>query len=402
MFIFRKRMWAMVVVAVAASAVAALGLPAGNSAAATSTATARATAAAVAAARAGSNWPTGIPRPAAPSCASRGGGTPLLPYRAENLPGGGYAYDYMIAGKESQYIVPPSNFNPRTAPVAKLTEYGFPREPASGAMRANWVSAMTSYKKVPLPSFCLGDHMSTGAVPAPRAAGTPKAATKDYYNWAGAEVDASSSTYIAAQGSWGQSGVHPCNCTGATDESTWAGIGGVDDGALLQAGTDMTNTTISAWYEYLHDCVAGDPSQGECGPAEISVGTVTAGDTIFTQTSYETSNDLANFFVEQDGTSFPIKSVSLDHSYYNGQTAEWIDERPSYCQSGCYKPLTNFLYNDWTSVEAENTSGTWQDVGNITNRYYDVMINTSNNVLVNPSALCAGCSTFTDTWERAS
>ncbi|HEY1702717.1 MAG TPA: G1 family glutamic endopeptidase [Trebonia sp.] len=383
----RKRMWAIAVVLMGVTA-AALGLPVGSSVAAT--------------VHASSNWPAGIPRLATPSCASRGGGTPLLPYKAESLVGGGYAYDYMIDGKESQYIVPPASFDPKTATVSKLTEYGFPREPASGTLRTNWISAMSTYKSVPQPSLCLSNHKSVDNVIAGKAAGVPMAGTKDSYNWAGAEVDSSSNTYIAAQGSWGQSGVHPCNCTGVTDESSWAGIGGVDDGALLQAGTDMTGSTISAWYEYLHDCVAGDPTQGECGPSEISVGTVTAGATIYTQTSYETSSNVANFYVEESGTSFPIKSLTLDSTYYNGQTAEWIDERPSYCTGGCYKPLTNFLYNDWNEVEAEDTSGTWQNVGSISNRYYDVMINTSNQVLVNPSALCDGCATFTDTWEQAS
>jgi hypothetical protein len=346
------------------------------------------------------SWPAGVPLPKTPNCAFTHGGTPVIPSRAELLPGGGYAYDFKLAGIWNQYIVPPASFHPLTASAAKRAEYGFPQRPAGGATLSDWNRAMATYKSVPSPSICLGTHKSTRPRPAAAPAQHPSASNY-YYNWAGANVYASGNSYVAAEGSWGQSSVHNCGCSGATDESSWAGIGGVYDGALVQAGTDMTNTSTHAWYEYLHDCTAGNPAT-ECGPSEIFVGTVTNGDTIYTQTSYEYSNDLANFFVEQNSHSFPIKSKSLDHTYYSGRSAEWIDERPSYCASGCYKPLTNFLYNDWTDVQAESSAGTWHAVGNITDRVYDIMENTAGNILVQPSALCAGCSTFKDTWKRAS
>lgn len=59
--------------------------------------------------------------------------------------------------------------------------------------------------------------------------------------------------------------------------------------------------------------------------------------------------------------------ATLDSSYYAGNYAENVDERPTYCGSnGCfYKPITNFAYNDWTNSEAEMTDGTWYSLENI-------------------------------------
>jgi hypothetical protein len=340
-----------------------------------------------------SAWPAGVPRPPAPDCAEQGGGRPLIPSSAERLRGGGYAYDFMIDGVDNQYLVPPPSFRPMTASPAQLAEYGFPSAPAAGPARSQWMAAMTSYSGVPAPTLCEGTQRVGDARP---SASTPLCKRKGITclaNWAGFNTKASTNRWIGAQGAWVQSKAKNCHCKGPTEEVSWAGIGGRYSASLLQAGTEMAGSSIFAWYEYLRTCATG-----ECGPNIITVGKVKALSDIFTETSYETSSRTANFFVEAAGHVYPIKPKKLSKAYYNGQSAEWIDERPSHCQGDCYEALTNFVFNDWSKANAENTGGHWQSVQSQTH-FEDVMWD-GRQALVKPSRLHG--ATFRDTWQHAS
>jgi hypothetical protein len=341
-------------------------------------------------------WPAGVPAVPRPDCAAQGGGTALLPTSAELLAGGGVGYDYTIDGVDNEYIVPPPSFRPLTASQARLEEYAFPAKPAAALAQAHWHDAMAAYTTVPSPQLCLGDKVTSKVQP---ASGTASAAkVVHFFNWSGFYTRASSRRWDAAQGTWIQSKAGNCHCAGGTQEVTWAGIGGVSDGALLQAGTEMARSKIFAWYEYLHDCIRGDPSGAECGPSIIKVGNAKAGGNVFTQTSYQRSSHTANFFVEEGSHAFPIKAKKLNSTYYNGRSAEWVDERPSHCSGGCYDPLTNFKFNNWHSADAENISGAWQSVQS-QNHVEVIMVNTRGKHLAQPSKLEG--DTFKDTWIRA-
>jgi len=100
-------------------------------------------------------WPASVPVPPQPNCGDQRGGTPLTPVSAQLLPGGGYAYNYVIDGVDNQYLVPPASFSPLRASAAQLAEYGFPAEPASASQRAAWHQAMAGYVSVPPPQPCM-------------------------------------------------------------------------------------------------------------------------------------------------------------------------------------------------------------------------------------------------------
>jgi hypothetical protein len=363
-------------------------------------------------------WPVGIPAPVVPNCAAQGGGAPLMPASAEYLPGGGYAYSYDIDGVSNEYIVPPAGFSPATASSARLAEYGFPARPAGAAGRA-WQQAMASYKAVPPPSLCLTGYRSTGygtigATPATsaRRAGAPQTAyVSDNSHWSGYVAPWRTNRWVVAFGGWTQASPGRCGCSLPAYEATWVGLGGWSDNALLQAGTQMVQTasgrgtraSIYAWFEYLRDCVRGRPSSGACGPDEISVGAVRAGERIFTRSSYQTSNRTASFYIQAGNSTILVKSLRLSLAYYNGQSAEWIAERPLLLNSsdhGYFGNLANFGSDHWSHAYVEGPSGNNLPVASLTT--IDVVMLVSHRrsyVLAEPDDLSG--AGFVDRWIRA-
>jgi hypothetical protein len=211
-------------------------------------------------------------------------------------------------------------------------------------------------------------------------------------------VTYSGSGWVAVQGNWYQSAAGNCGCgTSNTDESTWTGIGGYGTSALIQQGTDMQGTpsNIFPWYEYLHAC-----SSPGCNPPEIAIQNlpVAAGMQIHAYTAYQSSNGQTDFLVCANGNCQSIL-VTLDSSYYDPYHADFIDERPSYCSSGCYKPITNFAYNNWFNASSENSSGAWQGIDTVPG-WGVSLVNTYNQTLVAPTAYGTN-DTYTDTWFQA-
>lgn len=343
-----------------------------------------------------------VPVPPTPTCAS--GGTPIPAVASRVLADGGYAYDFVVDGQRFESRVPPSSFNPLTASDSALAYYGFPSRPQDSSNLANWRTTWSNFKAVTLPSFCRTNRYNlpsqqASSLSAPQA-GTPSGAAANSFNWAGI-VSYNATGYVAVQGDWPQSHVHNCGCgTTDTDESTWSGLGGwVGSQALLQEGTSMQGTgTMFAWYEYLHAC---PPSNPNCNVPELEISglAVSGGMPIHTYTAYQTSNNQADFLVCANGVCRGIVQT-LDSSYYDGRYAEQIDERPTYCNaSGCfYKPVTNFLYNDWTNLKAETTGQSWVNEP-LAPGWAVTMENSSSQTLVHPTAF--GTSTMTDTWVRA-
>jgi hypothetical protein len=356
-------------------------------------------------------WPAGIPVPSVPDCAAQGGGTPLMPASAEYLAGGGYAYSYDIDGVQNDYVVPPAGFRPTTASSARLAEYGFPARPSGTARRA-WQRAMASYKAVPPPSLCLTGYRSTAASANPHISARPRARyVSDNNHWSGYVVPSRTNRWVVAFGGWTQSNPGRCGCSLPAYEATWAGIGGWSDNALLQAGTQMVQTasgrgsraSIYAWFEYLRDCVRGRPNSGACGPNEISVGAVRAGERIFTRSSYQTSNRTASFYIQAGSSTVLVKSLRLSLAYYNGQSAEWIAERPLLINSsdhGYFGNLANFGSDHWSHAYVEGSSGNNLPVASLTT--IDVIMLVTHRVsyvLAQPSGLSG--AGFVDRWVRA-
>lgn len=333
----------------------------------------------------------GVPLPPAPACLP--GGTPLYPSSSEKTPDGGYRYNYNIDGQVSEFPVPPTSFRPDNASNAQLLEYGFPSRPTDALALAQWRADFSDYRNTGTPQICLTKKFVEPYIVAPMA-GT--AGTANSYNWSGTTENAPDA-WVAVSGNWVQSAAGSCGCgTGNTDEASWVGLGGYYTQSLIQAGTDMygTPSNLYAWFEYLHPC---EPYGCNVQEVDLQNVTVAAGDSIHVFVSYETSSGSADCLVCSAGSCQPML-MQLNSTYYDGSSAEWIDERPMYCQAGCYKPLTNFDYNNWSGF-AEDNSGIDYNIGTVPGLAL-TMIHANNQILAEPSNYNYN-GNFTDTWYRA-
>lgn len=212
----------------------------------------------------------------------------------------------------------------------------------------------------------------------------------------------SPSRYVAVQGDWTQPSVYDCDCgTTDTDESTWSGLGGAvniggsGNNGLLQEGTSMQGTgQMFAWFEFI-------APQGGVQEQQISNLPIAPGMPVHTYTAYQTSNSQANFLVCANGLCASIVGT-IDSMFYDGSTAEQIDERPSYCSTGCYKPLTNFNQDNWTNMMAETVDGTWVNELQDTRGTSLWMANNNGDYLAAPTSFNATGPPMSDTWIRAS
>lgn len=342
-----------------------------------------------------------IPSLPSPKCAGPGE-TAVRATAAGKTADGGFVYDFTIAGKLNEVRVPPASFKPLTASDAQLAEYGFEPRPTDSAALAHWTAIFAGFKGVPLPEFCLtAKHNEAVRASGGTTTRPPKTGHSDpsnSNNWGGVAAY-SSAGWVAVEGEWVQSQAGNCYCgTSDTEESTWTGIGGYGNPALIQQGTDMQGTPsyIFPWYEYLH---CGN-TPGCQDPPEIQMYgfSIAAGTPVYAYTAYQSSNGQTDFLVCNQGYCRSVL-VTLDGSYYDPLYADYIDERPSFCAGGCYKPLTNFQYNNWYNGYSENTSGGWQGLDTVP-AWAVTMVNGSNQTLVAQTAF-GSLDTFTDSWFQA-
>jgi hypothetical protein len=149
-----------------------------------------------------------------------------------------------------------------------------------------------------------------------------------------------------------------------------------------------------AWYEYI----------GATSPPPVVLNNVTvhAGDHIHILVSYQTSNNHASFYVQDSQTATSQSAtVTLGGSYYDGNFAEWIDERPGGNAShsdGLFN-LAKYNSNAWFNTEAENDNSNWTKLGNANAHHQIVMYNNGGTELSNPGSIGADNESFTDNWE---
>ena len=314
------------------------------------------------------------------------------------LADGGTDYVYDINGVENTFPVPPAGFNPLKATDTQLAEYGFPARPKNGQDLADWNQEMKTYKSTPVPKVAKKNNSKNNVAQiASGSSSSIQASSTSYYNWGG-YVDhyAANNTFASVQGDFTEP---PCNSTiSNTYECSWVGLGGYTSARLVQSGTEVDKINGSAsyyaWYEYLGNGV---------GVNEITLPSlnVRAGDKIHILVSFESANNQLNCYVA-DNTSGTSQSVVVNLSagtYYDGSTAEWIDERPTV--NGSYSALTNYGSNSWTNCQAYLTSSsTWQALGSLT---YDqvtmVQYPDCSYALSQPNALSSTTS-FTDFWRN--
>lgn len=338
--------------------------------------------------------------PGMPSPGGTSGGGPMhgtapthtvAPLTVKVLPGGVHQYEFLIGGKLNVMTTAPASFHPLTATNAELQKYGFPLRPTAPGQLRMWQKAMAHWKSSPRPTVTVTDiynrmlfSHSVAHTPSQRIVN----GTTESSNWSGYYTDSSYNRWDAAQGSF----IQPTDYSSSPNkyESGWVGLGGVNSGALIQDGTQMNAGQYGAWYEYLGNGGAGVP--------EINFNSITVnpGDQIYTFVSYDPNNGQAYFYVEDEtnGTS-QSATVDLGSDYYDGTTAEWINERPEIGSS--LSQLADYGTQTWTGAQAYNAyTGNWDNVGDVTNNAIDMY--SSGGQLLSAAGSLASSTSWTDTW----
>ncbi|QRF22901.1 hypothetical protein FY534_03825 [Alicyclobacillus sp. TC] len=321
---------------------------------------------------------------AAPPILSHPGPMTIHPTMVRSLGNGAKQYEFTVDGAVNTITTPPIDFHPLTASNTELKMYGFPTRPTNPAQLAVWKKAMSAWKASPAPVITVTQIYNQPLHKLSRQMHN----TAESSNWSGYYTDSSYNQWDAVQGTFAQ----PTDYSTSANkfESSWVGLGGVNSGALIQDGTQMNAGQYGAWYEYL--------GNGGLGVPEINFNNITVnpGDEMYTFVSYNPNNGQAQFYVEDEtnGTS-QSATVNLGSAYYDGSTAEWINERPEI--NGSLSQLANYGSQTWTQAQAYNAyTGNWENLGDDNNSGID-MYDSSGQLLSGVGSLLSSTS-FNATW----
>ncbi len=181
---------------------------------------------------------------------------------------------------------------------------------------------------------------------------------------------------------------------------SWVGIGGVNSSKLIQAGFGIgpTSNTPFLWVMILSP---------QAGPAGWTISTVPVhvGDVLDTQLIYipdptrsSTSGTVvvtfSNTTTGVNNLAKPFKVLVDGSFYYDGSTAEWIDERP--LVNGVLANLLNFDFINWAGVRVmDEQTKTWGTMGSEAETRVS-MINFNTYSAIAIPELPASTSTFKD------
>lgn len=265
----------------------------------------------------------------------------------KKLPNGGSTYIYNSEdGAQVTYYVPPEGFDPLHASDKMLAEYGFPKRPTDSKSLAEWQNLMEAYKFTAVPSVT---KIKRNAGLRTKSISNTAYTTQ---NWSGVEETPSRYKYTEAEGEF----IQPTKRDGnvGTAESTWVGIGGdtlnYASHCLIQCGTAMVASGYYIWWETLN---TNDTNSYE---NKISNFIVRPGDKISLKVSYEVSYGAAYFFIINETTGQSQQCSTDASQYYDGSTAEFIDERPSV--NGYLYYLADYGTVSWSNCQAVLSQGT--------------------------------------------
>lgn len=323
----------------------------------------------------------GVPRTTAGGCEA--GGTPAPLAGVTTLADGGKVYRYRIAGEINEVPVPPAGFNPLTAGAKALSTYGLPARPAATTAKAQWTARMRAFRRPSDPRLCVTAYRTR------RASVTAGNST----NWAGyaAHHSSSRSYYVGATGDFVQTHAKT-SCSGAT-WTGWVGLGGYySGGGLIQAGSYRgSGGGVHAFYEYL------DGSGGGVPVINMPSVKVKNGHHIHASVIYQRSTHRTTFYVYDttNGTYQTVKKT-LATKYYDGRTAEQIDERLTV--GGGVSHLYHFGTDPWTRARAmRSADGAWHSLGSQAHTKI-TMVNGSGQTLAVPGGVSG--QHFKDYWKR--
>jgi hypothetical protein len=225
-------------------------------------------------------------------------------------------------------------------------------------------------------------------------------------NWSG--YAAIGTTYSAVTASWT---VPTMTCpSGQTNtfSSQWVGLDGINDGSVEQDGTyancNGTSASYGAWYEMYGDSAVnnGDEVALTAGCTGVTACTVAQGDTITASVSVDSSGNWTLSL--SDATAPDVWSFSTTIAWATPQrnSAEWIVERPQYCDTfnNCsLTQLADFGTVQFTNATATPSGSGAESIKALGGQPIEMVSSASDSTLLaSPSALSASGEIFTDTW----
>lgn len=314
---------------------------------------------------------------------------------------GGLDYQFKTDEGIVHMPVPPAGWSPLTASDADLARYGYPARPAGEDDLSAWNQDWATYKSTPTPSLCVVPASDPGSV----------FNSTDYSrNWGGYISEAASGNhYVAASGEYDQPAHLSTPCAG-NKQSEWVGLGGYqrrsdNSAGLIQVGTGINTSGPYAWYEW----VGLDSSGNSIGipQHEITSLNINAGDHIHVSVFYATSNDQADFIVQNEttGTSQSVLKTVNQSAFFDGRDGDFIIERPTSSTTGIL-PMQNFGHIDWNAAKVENQTGDWVFLANTHDQIKSVM--TSNGLSSGTTFVSTGSiggssgGSFTSTYQACS
>lgn len=207
-------------------------------------------------------------------------------------------------------------------------------------------------------------------------------------NWSG--YAATGSTFTDVKGSWVEPSV-TCSSRRSQYASFWVGLDGYSSSTVEQIGSDSdcngrNQPSYYAWYEMY-------PSNS----VEIPL-SVAAGDTLSAEVSFTGTNTYT--LTINDSRTGGTYTTTQTLSGAARSSAEWIAESPEICSVACsLASLPDFGTVGFGGASATGI-GLTGSISAFTND--SIVMETSNSVVrAEPSALRAGGSAFTDTWEHS-
>jgi len=295
--------------------------------------------------------------------------------RTAPIAGGGTSYIYDLPDGETSITVPPAGFDATTAPAAQLQKYGYPAKPTDGSQLATWKRAVSD----------------TPATPGPICETQAKAETSPI--WAGYVDKSTSNVFIGAEGDYAiPTRLSSCSNASLAD---WVGIGGYGTSSLIQAGTAYLQGSTSpvAWFEYLGTNGAG------IGLDSLDLN-VHAGDSMHIYVEISTSTGQTTFYIANNTTGHQTtvtKTLSVG-TYYDGSSAEWVDERLTYGSTPT--PLAAFSTVGWSGAQAQHTDASFHSISAGTDHELG-MVNGST-LLARPDGGLTSSTSFTDVYHACS
>lgn len=304
------------------------------------------------------------------------------------------------------YPQPPENFNPLTANDQQLEQCGFPPRPNNPKYLSGWETAMKDFKKFITPSYGASIPFSNLSIAGQGSnMSAAVSGTKTLYtpNWSGyMDYNTIGYGFTNVQGTfYAPSASSPTNSY-VTD---WVGIGGMtisgvhNSPSVLQAG--VMEEVVSNGSEYIYPWWEIYPYNNT---QPINNLDVSPGDLVYVDISYSPSNNgTFSWYIEDEttGVATGVQSQSGIASYYDGDEAEWVVERPGV--AGTLTNLSDFGYIAFFSCSTNNSDNQREGFADAQNYELCKLIMTSNGssngtLLAEPGSVDTGDVGFGDYW----